>query len=150
MRGAQVSLLAAERSILTDLVRQFLELVREGAGGDDPALQRLTPDAYRDDADAAREFHRLTSGDLLARRVADATVVIDTLSAEETDAGTTIDLDATQASAWLRTLSAIRLVIAERLGVTELDEHHPNDDRFGVYDWLGYRLDRLVAALDED
>lgn len=50
--------------------------------------------------------------------------------------------------AWLRTLTAIRLVIATRLGITS-DEDPGGDDRHGIYDWLGYRLDLLIHAADE-
>ena len=52
--------------------------------------------------------------------------------------------------AWLRTLAAIRLVLATRLGITEEDRHSPEDPRFGIYDWLGYRLDGLVSAVEGD
>ena len=52
--------------------------------------------------------------------------------------------------AWLRTLTALRLVIANRLGIeSDDDTHDPEDPRYGVYDWLGYRLDGLVRAADE-
>lgn len=59
-----------------------------------------------------------------------------------------ITLDPETAQAWLRTLAAVRLVLATRLGVVEEDDHEHDDPRFGVYDWIGYRLDGLVAALD--
>ena len=45
------------------------------------------------------------------------------------------------ARAWMRTLAAIRLVVASRLGIETEDDHDEDDPRFGVYDWLGYRLD---------
>ena len=54
------------------------------------------------------------------------------------------------ADALLRTLAAIRLVLASRLGVDDEDTHDNDDPRFGIYDWLGYRLDALLTALDED
>ena len=53
------------------------------------------------------------------------------------------------ARAWLRTLAAIRLVLASRLGIEVAEDHDPDDPRFGIYDWLGYRLDGLVAAVDD-
>ena len=55
----------------------------------------------------------------------------------------------------MRTLAAVRLVVASRLGIeTEDDdaEARADDDedgRFGVYDWLGFRLDGIVQALDD-
>ena len=42
---------------------------------DDPALRRLLPDAYRDDAEAAAEFRRYTDATLRGGKRADVTVV---------------------------------------------------------------------------
>ncbi|MFO7690065.1 MAG: DUF2017 family protein [Cryobacterium sp.] len=46
----------------------------------DPAFQRLLPDGYRDDPDAAAEFRRFTSEDLLAAKVRNARSVLSTLA----------------------------------------------------------------------
>ena len=59
-----------------------------------------------------------------------------------------VTLDHDGAAAWLRTLTALRLVLASRLGIAHEDDHDEADPRFGIYDWLGYRLDSLVRALD--
>ncbi|MDQ1121985.1 hypothetical protein QE412_000558 [Microbacterium trichothecenolyticum] len=64
------------------------------------------------------------------------------------DATISVALGESEALAWMRTLSAVRLVLASRLGIQTEDDHQPDDPRFGVYDWIGYRLDGLVAALD--
>ncbi len=151
MNGARFSITAMEIRGLADLVDQLLDMLRD-PDDEDPALARLTPDAYPDDDDAGREFRRLTSSDLMARRVADATTMADSLADDVvTDPSTSVilDLDAPTAAAWLRTLSALRLVIAARLGVDDEDSHAQDDPRFGVYDWLAYRLDSLVSAMDE-
>ena len=58
-------------------------------------------------------------------------------------------LDPEDLQAWLRTLAALRLVLASRLGITTEDDHDGDDPRFGIYDWLGFRLDGLVRAADE-
>lgn len=154
-----------EAAHLADLVGQFAELLSESptdgaARPDDPALARLVPDAYRDDAAAAREFRSLTAGDLLQRRRDEAEAVLQDLSpdGEAWDAAGRSDdelaetveirLSRTRAYAWLRTLNALRLVLATRLGIDADDDHDDGDPRFGIYDWLGYRLDGLVAALD--
>lgn len=149
-----------EAAHLAGLVTQFAELV-DGAGSDDgdPAIARLVPDAY-DDAGAADEFRRLTEADLLDRRRDDARAVLASLTdaAQISDdpsdpvllEAVPIQLPPADAQAWLRTLAAIRLVLAIRLGVTEEDHHSPDDPRFGIYDWLGYRLDGLVSAMDGD
>lgn len=148
-----------EAAHLAGLVTQFDELLDESAAAprEDPAVARLVPDAYAD-ADAAREFREVTEADLLERRRADAAVVLASLApvADLPDAAddpalaesVAIALDPDAAAAWLRTLAAIRLVLANRLGIVTEDDHDENDPRFGIYDWLGYRLDGLVDALD--
>lgn len=148
-----------EAAHLAGMVGQFAELLRDTAPGDgDPAVARLVPSAYADDEDAAEEFRSLTRSDLLDRRATDAAVVLASLQEAAQIPGDPDDpalleqvdvrLDPDTAQAWLRTLAAIRLVLAARLGVLEADEHEHDDPRFGVYDWIGYRLDGLVTALD--
>ena len=61
-----------------------------------------------------------------------------------------VAIDEDQARAWLRTLAAVRLVLASRLGIAHEDDHDAEDPRYGIYDWLGYRLDGLVNAIDAD
>ena len=147
-----------EAAHLARLVGQFRDLVRDSTPEDgDPALFRLTPPAY-EDTDAALEFRALTQTDLLGRRSADAEVVLASLPdiAELPDdpddpavlEPVEIRLEPDAARAWTRTLAAVRLVLATRLGVTDADDHDPEDPRFGIYDWIGYRLDGLVTAVD--
>ena len=148
-----------EAAHLAGLVGQFAQLLRESAPDDgDPAIARLVPTAYADDEDAAREFRSLTQADLLDRRASDAGLVLASLQdaaeiPEDPDDPARLEqveirLAPETAQAWLRTLAAVRLVLATRLGVVEEDDHEHDDPRFGVYDWIGYRLDGLVAALD--
>lgn len=164
-----VSRLEAQQ--LADLVAQFSELLEPHAVADaeasesaqDPALARLAPNAYPDDDEAAAEFHAATRHDLLERRQHDALRVLadlapsfasgdphatNPITAPQDD---TIDLaiEGDAGWAWMRTLTAIRLVIATRLGIaSDHEEHDPDDDRFAVYDWIGYRLDGIVRALE--
>ena len=138
------------------IVGQFRDVVTDTRRGDDPAVARLLPDAYPDDDEATREFRRLTGDDLLGRRASDAEVVLRTLGMDGGDPASDGDPDATltvalgedEALSWMRTLSAVRLVMATRLGIQKDDDHQPDDPRFGIYDWIGYRLDGLVTALD--
>ncbi len=144
---------------LRELVAQFVDLLSEG-GTDDPAIARLTPSAYPDDPDAAREFRSVTERDLLRRRADDAGVVLADLAVagdvtevadlpmEEAVEGLVIRLDPDRAASWLRTLNAVRLVLAERLGIKREEDVDDADPRFGVYEWLGYRLDELVRAVE--
>ena len=155
-----------EASHLAGLVIQFAELLEESTGGspDDPAIARLVPDAYSDDASAAREFRELTQRELLDRRASDASTVLASLrdaaaippegeepAPQESLAETAVvPLDQDELGAWLRTLAAVRLVLASRLGIETEDDHDEDDPRFGIYDWLGFRLDGLVRAAEGD
>lgn len=157
-----MSITRIEAAHLGGLVRQFQELL-DGESDTalvDAAVARLTPPAYRDDEQAASEFRGLTAGDLLARRDADAQVVLHsiadaaTLPSEDPDDPALVEevavsLDRESLHAWLRTLAAVRLVLATRLGILDADDRDEDDQRFGIYDWLGYRLDGLVQAADE-
>ncbi|MEN2740767.1 DUF2017 family protein [Microbacterium sp. X-17] len=155
-----LELATAEVLHLAALLRQFLELLDDTAPGtgDDPGIARLVPDAYPDDAEASRDFRSVTRGELLGRRRDDAQGILAQLATlTELDADpTTLDdggpeiavvLEPDGVGAWLRTLTALRLVIATRLGITTEDGHDPSDPRYGIYDWLGVRLDGLVRAV---
>lgn len=150
---------------LAELVDQFIDLLDASADPEesrveDPGVDRLTPSAYPEDAEAAAEFAANTRADLLDRRIADARSVRAALEPFLPEDGGPIDEDDALAprdvviprrelDAWLRTLTALRLVIASRLGITGEDDHDPEDARFGVYDWLGYRLEGLIEIADD-
>lgn len=155
-----LELTTAEAVHLAGLLRQFLELLDDGAtvASADPAVARLAPDAYPDDAEASRDFRSVTRSELLTRRRDDAQRIlaqlatvapVDTDPADLAEMGpeVALALDPDAAAAWLRTLTALRLVIASRLGIAREDDHDPDDPRFGIYEWLGFRLDGLVRAL---
>ncbi|WP_439902488.1 DUF2017 family protein [Microbacterium azadirachtae] len=149
--GIRVPMQAIEAQQLAELVDQFLELLRDTEIGQDAALDRLTPSVYPQDPEASAEFAEATSADLLDRRAADARVVRDGLqAAADDDAPMPEELVIRDADvdAWLRTLAALRLVIASRLGIENQPAPDPEDPRLGVYEWLGYRLDLLVEAAD--
>lgn len=161
MTGRRISLelTLLEAAHLSDLVGQFEEVVT-GSDRTDPAVRRLVPDAYRDDDEAAAEFRRLTQSDLLERRRADAGAVRASLRQDGRDLDPAaldraqaedpliVELTPDTAGAWLRTLATLRLVLAERLGIADEEQDGGDDPRFGVYEWVGYRLDVLVRALD--
>ncbi|GAB3602035.1 DUF2017 family protein [Microbacterium aureliae] len=161
---ATMPLSLGEAVHLRVLAEQLRDLVDDGAVAD-PALRRLTPDAYPEDAESSAEFRRVTAGDLLGRRSADAAEVVRTIDEQvgprtpDADPAEQVPLTLSrpEAAAWLRTLAALRLVLAVRLGVDETPDQggshsaaDGDDARFGVYEWLAYRLDVLVRALDED
>lgn len=144
---------------LAQLVDDLRDLVGSERDVSDPAISRLAPDPYPDDEDESRSFREATRDDLLDRRALDAEVVRAALGSlrgdmreiSPTEAVTEHDLLIPHADvdAWLRTLTTLRLVIAERLGVESDDDRDPEDARFDVYDWLGYRLELLIDAADE-
>lgn len=142
---------------LEGLAGEFLALLEHGRDAPDPAMDRLSPSAYPNDPEQAAEFRAATRTDILDRRASDALVVhaalrslLGTVDAAEESDGVTLDLELspTDIDPWMRTLSAIRLVLASRLGVDASDDHRPDDAHFGTYDWLGYRLELLVELAD--
>ncbi|WP_243225480.1 DUF2017 family protein [Microbacterium sp. CIAB417] len=156
--GIRISLAAIEGHHLARLVDEFARLLSAEATEDaaDPALARLAPDAYPEDAEASLAFTAATQDDLLDRRASDAAVVRAALTGftVEPDGGGAhapqeIEIPDAEIDAWLRTLTALRLVLAARLGIIVEDDLPEEDPRRGVYDWLGYRLETLIQAADE-
>lgn len=152
-----VRLAGIEAQNLIVLIDELVEVVDAEGADADPGVARLTPDAYPDDAQASAEFEQATRATLIDRRRADARIVRRTLEpiadlADAEDAPLRehrLTLDDEQTDAWMRTLAAMRLVVATRVGITDADEHDVDDPAFHVYDWLGYRLELLVRAADE-
>ncbi len=158
-----------EATMLSELASQIVGLVTAGPAdrlareADDPALRRLLPDAYPDDAGASAEFRRFTVDGLVERKVANAVALIASLSeAAEATAPTEVRLDPAAVQAWLRCLTDMRLVLAERLEITDDDpstpapagrsESNPPDAAAAmlrdVYDWLGLVQESLLHAID--
>lgn len=160
MSGLPIAVTVLEAAHLADLIGQFLELLDAPGATADPAVARLVPDAYRGDASAAQEFRRLTEGDLLAARRHDAETVrnalrengrplrIDGLDMAAAGRHLALSLDADAVRAWLRTLTALRLVLADRLGIVTDADGDPADPQYQVYEWVGYRLETLLQAID--
>lgn len=163
-RVVVLELTRMEAAHLAGLVTQFADLLEDAEGtAGDPAIARLVPDAYADDAPASQDFRDMTERDLLDRRRQDAGVVLGSLSdasaiPDDAEPGDDVlmelvdlRLEPEELRAWLRCLAAIRLVLATRLEIRSEDDHDVDDPRFGIYEWLGYRLDGLVqAASGED
>lgn len=151
-----------EARLLVSLAEEAVELARAAAEpaaiAADPALGRLLPDAYPDDPEASAEFRRFTAAGLADRKERNARVVIDSLggsgteSAEPRAGSVKVLLDDGQATAWLRTITDLRLVLASRLGIHEDgDEGDIHDEESAmqraVYDWLAGVQELLVLAL---
>ncbi|HEY8720008.1 DUF2017 family protein [Pengzhenrongella sp.] len=153
----------------------------------DPAVHRLLPDASQEDPELAAEFRRLTEGDLRRLKVERLRMLWQALVGEARgsgDATTPHDVGGAdlavprgEAAALAATITDLRLVLAERLGVESdedsdalyeaLDRHELGEedpDRSGrelvedeirdylgsVYAALSWLQESLVAAMMED
>ena len=172
----------AEANVIANLAGQVIELLRDrngaqvtdtdplvselGLGGpsqppEDPVLQRLLPDAYRDNPEESAEFRRFTESALTSAKVANAEMVLSTLAAggldltDESETPVEVELGPDEVQAWLRSLTDIRLSLAVRLGLETEEDHmllEKSPDQALVamgelYDWLGYVQETLVQAL---
>ncbi len=139
--GYRVRLERRERELLDLLAAELEQLVTS----DDPAVARLFPAAYRDDPAADEEYRRLTRSSLADGRLRALRTLRETSSADE--------LDEAAADAWCVALNDLRLVLGERLGVTEelyesgIDERDPRAPELAFYGWLTWLQASLVDAL---
>ncbi|WP_420368909.1 DUF2017 family protein [Curtobacterium sp. L1-20] len=145
--GIHLGMSSGERSVLSSLTEQ-LQQVLEGDLSSDPVATRMFPDAYRDDAEASAEFRRWTESDLVAQKTTNASIVHAWLTGARDGA-----FDAEDEQAWLRSLTDLRLTIAERLGIVDAtteEQSYRSDSGVGlrdVYDWVGYVQEHLVETL---
>jgi Domain of unknown function (DUF2017) len=167
-----ISFVGDESKILAGLLRSLVELLydglpaRESAANDpladlidndgpttppdDEVLQRLLPDAYGDDEQAAADFRRYTERGLRDGKAGDAKLVLDAI--EGADDEGEIEIPAEDRLAWLRALNDLRLALGTRLGIEQDDyefwEKLPDDDprrlTYDLYDWLGYLQSALL------
>ncbi|MBX0298739.1 DUF2017 domain-containing protein [Cryobacterium sp. 1639] len=170
-----------EVDLLRHVTSQLLQLLasvdtEDAAMLAQPAIHRLLPAAYPDDPEAAAEFRRFTADGLIEGKLANAGALLAALGDDEpfaasdpadasTDTGTgdsglpvhdplpvPIVLDEPQVQSWLRTLTDLRLVVADRLqidssgtpGLDDEDSRVVND----IYNWLGMVQESLVYAID--
>jgi hypothetical protein len=132
---------AEERAVLRRLSVELRELVE----ADDPAVGRLFPAAFRDDPEAAAEFDRLVREGLLGGRVAALTTLERTADADRLDHG--------ELESWCGALNDMRLVIGEKVGVTEdmyerdIDPRDPRAPDLALYGWLSWLQSQIVDVL---
>lgn len=108
---------------------------------EDPALARLLPDGSRDDDLIARDFRRLTEAGLRATKREAIGVAMAVLDGA---ADGVVTLSAMQASALLRALTDVRLVLAERLGL------QTDEDSAALHEWLARDIEQDGADGDDD
>ncbi|MCL2782127.1 MAG: DUF2017 domain-containing protein [Actinomycetia bacterium] len=149
-RGGQVTvrLAGVEAEVLAGLLGELAVALVELAE-DDPVRQRLFPDGYRDDVEAAAEFRELTESSLRAQKVAR----LGRCRAELSAGAGRLDLDDEATGRWLTVLNDLRLALGTRQHVTEDDEpqlddpSNPRAQALAVYYWLTALQDLLVQAI---
>jgi hypothetical protein len=149
--GEMLELLGPEEQVEEDPLAVAVGIGTATAAPEDPALARLFPDGYTDDADASADFRRYTEPGLRAAKREALQTALATIG----EPGEKATLTAEQSEAWLRALNDTRLVLGERLGVTEdwdevvasLADDDPRLPLFWVYDRLTYLQETLVQAL---
>ena len=145
-----------EAQVLRQCVAELAALLNNDPDPDDPAVERLFPDVYPEDPEAAAEFRRFTEADLKAAKLDQAKDVLSDLL----ESGGEVHLAEERADVWLRALTDVRLALGTRLGIeddtdieAELDEavgRDPNSPRVGqlsVYAYLSFLQESLVGAL---
>ncbi|QZY52419.1 DUF2017 family protein [Leucobacter tenebrionis] len=177
--GLRLLLEHDEASMLDQLVTQLIHLLQshsstaldpdplfaslEVGGSDeapeDPALARLFPDAYETQDDAGA-FRRVTEQGLLNRKLQDAMQLTSALglggSVDGESRAIEVDIPVTELPAWARTLTALRLAIAARIGLDAAGDHASlldDDETRGtvmVFDWLAAILESVLAVMGAD
>lgn len=169
-----------EATLIDNLVGQLIELFQSHSGTgldpdpllaslevggssrppEDPALARLFPDAFDASAEASA-FRQVTEQGLINRKLQDATTVVLALGLEAPQRAEDRDPDAEAAPVrvtitaeslppWVRTLTALRLAMAARLGIVSADDQdrlaEDPDSRSTllVFDWLAAVVDSIL------
>ena len=162
---------ADERALLVTLVSQLAEFIEPDTSQDgmdplarlvgidvyavrpeDPAMIRLLPDAYPEDAEASAEFRRYTERGLREAKLAHAATTLQTLARP----GDKVTLSVPEMQAWVGTLNDLRLALGTRLGVSEegmeypdamFDPADPDAVAWHIYSWLSYLQQTLVDLM---
>jgi hypothetical protein len=130
-----------ERDVLRTLPAQLRGLLET----DDPALARLFPPAYGDDAERNAEYELLVRDDLIAHRRSSLEIMEATIDASR--------LDEEEMVSWLGALNDLRLVLGTRLDVTEdmdpeaISDRDPLAPTLAMYHYLGWLEEQVVEAL---
>ncbi len=134
-----VDLGPAERELLVAMCDQLRDLL---VGGD-PALVRLFPTPYGDDAERNEGYAALVVPELTERRLAALETVRSTAQATQ--------LTADELAAWMRSVNDVRLVLGTVLDVEEsgLPDGASEEDRerYATYEYLGMVLELIVRAM---
>ncbi|WP_407318509.1 DUF2017 family protein [Isoptericola halotolerans] len=107
-------LLSADAGLPDEVTEEAVAFTGVARVPRDPAVQRLLPDAHREDADVAAEFRHLTQTDLAAGKLTRLHHFADTV---EGDGEVLVTREAAQDFAGA--LTDVRLVLGERLGLDD-------------------------------
>jgi Domain of unknown function (DUF2017) len=147
--GLSLRFSEAEADLLSSVAQQIAELLAGYEDRDgDPALERLLPDGYRDNAEDAEEFRRFTQTELVDEKVAGALSIVDALKPRTEKGAAHVLLSQGEAVAWLRSLNDIRLALGARLGIVDDESRPPLDNSYAIYVWLGHVQFLLLRAVD--
>jgi hypothetical protein len=162
--GVQVNLDEQEREVLVHLLGQLDELLDDDSGGgegaadedplaamvgmgdpdadppqtpEDPAVARLLPEGNRDDPEASAEYRRLTEYGLRARKRSGARLAAEALSRDEP-----VVLAQEEALALMKSMTDVRLVLGERLGLRTDEDATRLHDRL----WSGDGDESFLAT----
>ncbi|MEP7034562.1 MAG: DUF2017 domain-containing protein [Dermatophilaceae bacterium] len=146
-----------------DLVATLGVSQPDDSGPDDPqqprdsALERLLPEAHRDDPAMAAEFRRLTEQGLRERKTGNLATAIEALGAAD---GDKVRLSLQQAQAMVIALTDVRLLLGERLGLRTDEDADDLQDRLeaaseddpdlflaAYYDFMTWLQESLTQAL---
>jgi hypothetical protein len=136
-----LDLTGEERDVVKRLLQELGELVEE----DDATVQRLFPPAHRDDPEASAAFAALARDGLVQGR---RTAIDAVLASVDRDR-----LSHAEVEAWCGALNDLRLVLGERLGVTEdlyvdgIDRRDPRAPQLALYGWLTWLQGEIVEVL---
>ncbi|MGN6742962.1 MAG: DUF2017 family protein [Amnibacterium sp.] len=137
----------SERRMLTNLaggVVQAMETADDVASYTDPVVTRLLPVAYPDDPDAAAEYAEATRGRLAEAKADAARRLVADLEAAP---GGVVRLDEDTAVRWLTAIGDLRLALAERVGIDEV-QRSVRTPHGMLYAWLTWLQGSLVEALE--
>ena len=138
--GIEIRLGPEERVFLGDVLPLLADV---GAGGSDPAADRLHVPIYLDDPEANDEWWRLMGSDLDAARHSDRRVFERVLREDPP-----VVLDVDDANGFLRVLNEARLVLGARFGIeVESDHDGLSEESRQVMDYLGWVHEELTVEL---
>ena len=146
--GLRTSLSADERALLLNLLGELESLLDEPHGSD-MVEQRLFPDAYDDESDAAA-FHELVGNELRDWKVRSVRAVKERVQGRG-PLETSIPED--EIEQWLTALTDLRLAIGTRLDVTEemmeteIDPEDPEGAALSVLHWLGWLQESILGQI---